>query len=304
MLQRARLNVTMTPNQLAAWAPEVEALARRVGLALTEVFTALHAPTVGVMPVASSALPAWWAFAKTDGSPVTQADVLADSMLQAGLAALSPGVRIVSEESVETHANRDTSASTLQTAPQEDGEAPFWLIDPLDGTKAFLEGDPNYCICIALVAGGQPVFGLLHAPATATSWWSWHGAGQVWRQVGAHGAPEVLRKRARIDAQQATVRLAVSQHHSDPTTLGWTNRYAHTDTVAMSSALKFCALVEDRLDLYPRPGTTMAWDTAAGHCLVEAAGGVMQTIEGGAPLRYGQSELRNPGFVASFVVDD
>ena len=341
---RAHEDTVGPPPDLAALAPEVERLTREVGRALATMFHALHGGTgdgrlagkTAQADVQIGALAEGWAFAKTDGSPVTQADLLADRLLQAGLAALTPQIAIVSEESVDPVAHTPTPSPSPsgQDAPVAPGLSPelppgpagagsdvpprapsgsspdrsparatapsrFWLVDPLDGTKAFLAGSPNFCICVALVEDGRPVFGLIHAPVSATSWWAWRGAGRVRRRVGGRDE-EVLRQRAPADPRRLFPRVAVSEHHRGSQTQAWLDRHPGAEIVAMSSALKFCALIEGRVDVYLRTGETMAWDIAAGQCLVEVAGGQVRALATGAPLRYSWTALRNPDFVADF----
>lgn len=227
------------------------------------------------------------ASAKADLSPVTAADHAAEAIICAALAALMPGVPVVAEEAM--------SAGAEVTCGNR-----FLLVDPLDGTKEFISGNGEYTVNIALVEDGVPVLGVVYAPARALLFAGRPGA--AFRALRAPGA--------RADAQDWTpitcrpvpdgpLVVAASRSHGDPATDALIARYAVAERIPAGSALKFGLLAEGRVDLYPRLGTVMEWDSAAGHALVVAAGGCV-TRPDGSPLTYGHAEggFRVRGFVA------
>lgn len=220
---------------------------------------------------------------KSDRSPVTQADRSAEALILRRLAEAFPGVPIISEE----HASEFGTPSSIGSR--------FFLVDPLDGTKAFVRGDPNFTVNIALVEAGRAVAGAVAAPPS----------GEVWH-TGADGAV----KRGFDDSSAAPIRvrpwpgdaaaLALVSHTMTPDGLGGLVReYGFGRNQAVDSSIKFCRIAEGSADLYPRHGPTMEWDTAAGQAVLEAAGGRMTTPAGGV-FSYGKASdgFRNGWFVA------
>jgi 3'(2'), 5'-bisphosphate nucleotidase len=223
---------------------------------------------------------------KTDGSPVTAADVACQAALAAGLEDLLPGVAVVGEE--------DAPADGLMPADDL-----VWLVDPLDGTRAFADGRDDYCVCVALVERGAPRLGVIGAPAAGLVYAG--GAGFAWRAAAASdGAlgPDCAPLASRRPAARPPVGLA-SDRHGDPRSDALLDRLGVAERVRLSSALKFARLASGESDLYVRLAPTMGWDTAAGQAILEAAGGV--ALDGaGRPLSYSPgAPLRNPGFIAS-----
>ncbi len=224
--------------------------------------------------------------AKPDASPLTAADVAADGVLHRGLAGLLPDCPVISEErAVEWPAERRS------------GLRQWWLVDPLDGTREFVARNGEFCVCVAIVQDGVPVLGLIHAPVTGLTYVAYRGAPAVQR-VDAMGEVAHLPPRERLERERSGLRVAVSRHHAGPETQAYLAHYRHPVAVPMGSALKFCAIAEGSLDLYPRFGPTMAWDTAAGQCILEVAGRRVVDAETGAALRYDRASLMNPGFIA------
>jgi len=224
---------------------------------------------------------------KADGSPVTQADVAADCLIRSQLPDILPGVPIVSEECV-AHDDRTRNLDR------------FILVDPLDGTREFAAGRNEYTVNIALVENGVPVAGAIYAPALGRLYVAGDQAFSA--EVTAadrlpkRSAMQLLKARK---ASQDGLRATVSRSHLDPSTKEWLERRAINRTHAAGSSLKFCAIAEGQADVYPRLGTTMEWDTAAGQAILTAAGGCVVQLDG-TPLRYGKHDagLRNPSFVA------
>ncbi len=227
-------------------------------------------------------LPYWRAGAaveiKADDSPVTLADQQAEALILERLAALYPGIQTVAEEAV-----------AADGAPVLDAGR-FWLIDPLDGTKGFVQGKESFTVNIALIEGGVPVAGVVTAPATGTTWRKGvDGAqrrrfGEAWTAIKVRDRPNegiALLSHSMTDEEAA--RLAA--------------RHGCSQWQGTDSSLKFCLIAEGRFDAYPRTGPTSEWDTAAGQAVLEAAGGRVMA-EDGQPLRYGKPGFGNGGFVA------
>jgi 3'(2'), 5'-bisphosphate nucleotidase len=228
---------------------------------------------------------------KEDGSPVTDADKAAEELILNDLARLAPGAVVVAEESVAV------------VGDTFDPDAPFFLVDPLDGTKDFVRGGKDFTVNIGLIRDRKPVFGLIYAPASEKLY--------VTRAreeaVSAHLEPSrgeppddldyaVLRTRA-PDKTRLTV--LASRSHMNERTTQFIATLAVAETLQFSSSLKFCVLAEGKADLYPRLAPTCEWDTAAGHAILNAAGGFVAAEEGRA-LTYGKFDrgFVNTGFVA------
>jgi 3'(2'), 5'-bisphosphate nucleotidase len=221
---------------------------------------------------------------KADASPVTGADERSQAMLLAAATRLMPGVDMVAEE--------------MGSLPVQPGD-PFVLIDPLDGTKEYVGGSAEYTVNLAVVRAGRPVAGFLAVPAEGLLYRGIAGRGAERLHIRADGAladPVPIRTRA---APVAGLIGTVSRSHLDPATVALLDRVGVKTRLPCGSALKFCRVAEGAADLYPRLATTCEWDVAAGHALVEAAGGAV-TSPSGAPLRYGNGAAgyRVPAFIA------
>ena len=216
---------------------------------------------------------------KEDASPVTEADRTAEAVIVAALRREVTDVfPIVAEEAV--------AAGYVP----EVGREPFWLVDPLDGTKQFVGRKGEFTVNIALIEGFLPRLGVVHAPAIGASYWgSPHGAFAV--EDG--GEPQPIH--CRPFPSQGVVAVA-SRSHRTPETDAYLARYDVAETISSGSSIKFCLVAAGRADLYPRAGRTMEWDTAAGHAVVRAAGGTVETMEGD-DLTYAKPGFENPHFV-------
>ncbi len=218
--------------------------------------------------------------AKADASPVTAADEAAERIILDGLARLAPGLPVVAEEAV-----------AAQGAPELAGAAAFWLVDPLDGTREFIGRNGEFTVNIALIREGAPALGVVHAPALDECFWA-AGPGAVWRERAGERAAIAVRR----PPADGPVALA-SRSHMTPETEAWLAARGVARLAQAGSSLKFCRLAEGAADLYPRLGRTMEWDIAAGHAVLAAAGGEVETLDGAA-LRYGKPGFENPWFVA------
>ncbi|MDE2199632.1 MAG: 3'(2'),5'-bisphosphate nucleotidase CysQ [Rhodospirillales bacterium] len=217
---------------------------------------------------------------KADRSPVTEADHAAEALILAGLRAAGD-IPVVAEEEI-------AGGHVPATASE------YWLVDPLDGTREFAAGRDEFAVCIGLVRDGYPVLGAVGAPAQGAVYTGGAGLG-AWRQDSA-GRRAIAARRA----PDSGIAVAASRHYSDDPRLAPFLSGRRVESVLhIGSALKFCRVAEGLADLYPRFGRTMEWDTAAPQALVEAAGGAVVVMEGGARLAYGKPGWENPGFVCT-----
>jgi len=224
--------------------------------------------------------------AKADASPVTLADERAEAHIVAALHALMPGVPVVAEE----------AAARGQTEALAPGEAMFWLVDPLDGTREFVSRNGEFTVNIALISGAAPLLGVLHIPAQKRTYLGAVGQGAWSIDEGGRRAISCRR----LDPRAAV--LACSRSHNDEAGMAAWLAAVHpgmalAQRLIVGSSLKFGLLAEGRADLYPRLSRTMEWDTAAGHAVLAAAGGQVLDLQG-RPLRYGKPGFENPHFVA------
>ena len=217
---------------------------------------------------------------KEDNSPITEADAAANKLITQALRKLTPEIPIVAEESV-----------ACGEAPDVHGNS-FWLVDPLDGTKEFIGGRSEFTVNIALIVNNAPVLGVIYLPALNVIYWGGCGLGA--QRQEDHQLPTPLQTRT-IPTNGPTV--ISSRSHSNLETEQWLSKTRVAQRAIAGSSVKFCRIAEGRADLYPRLGTTMEWDIAAGHAILAAAGGGVETIEG-APLRYGKPDFKNPYFIA------
>lgn len=242
----------------------VIAIARDAGAAIM----AVHADDIAVR-------------AKADASPVTAADMAAHRCIVAGLARLSPGIPVLSEESAH--------AVSLE---QRRAWSRFWLVDPLDGTREFLKRNGEFTVNIALIDEGVAVFGVIQSPDSGTVWHGVPGQGAFRRDGDAERAIATRRPAT------APLRVAASRSHLDPRTAALLRRIGEHEAIGLGSSLKFCRLAEGGMDAYPRMGPTSEWDTAAGQAILEAAGGCVLDLQG-RPFRYNQRDtLLNGDFIA------
>jgi 3'(2'), 5'-bisphosphate nucleotidase len=215
---------------------------------------------------------------KPDDTPVTEADRTAEAIIVAALRAATPELPVVAEE--EVAAGRAVSPGAM-----------FWLVDPLDGTREFAAGRPEFAVNVGLVRDGMPLLGAVALPATGELFAGIVGAG-AWKEDGA-GRRSIA---ARATPAEGPVVLGSRHYADDPRIAAFAAAHGAQRLVNLGSAVKFCRVAEGEADLYPRFGVTMEWDTAAPQAIVEAAGGAVVT-EGGLTLRYGKPGWRNPDFV-------
>lgn len=212
---------------------------------------------------------------KADGSPVTEADLAADRVIAEGLARLAPGVPTLSEE--RTH---------LSAAPYRGS---FFLVDPLDGTQEFVAKRDEYTVNLALITDGEPLLGIVGAPALGLIWRGLVGRGAerllVTKDASARGAAQPIKTRPTPPPGNPWV-VTVSRSHGDKRTEAFIAKRPGAIRQITGSAVKFCRVAEGIADIYPRLSPTSEWDVAAGHAVVVAAGGKI-TDGNGAQLRFG-----------------
>jgi 3'(2'), 5'-bisphosphate nucleotidase len=245
-----------------AWLPELAVLAQQAGAAILHHYRDAEGAKLQD---------------KADGSPLTAADLASHETIIAGLQRIAPDIAIISEE------NKDH--------PPVAAGMPFWLVDPLDGTREFLNRNGEFTVNIALLRDAEPVLAVVHAPVLGTTYIGQHGVG-AWR-IKDGEAPQPIS----VSAPQGELRVVASRSHSDEKTTALLQRLPPNEVVSAGSSLKFCMVAEGSADFYPRLGTTMEWDTAAAQCVLEAAGGRVVQCDG-TPLRYNKSDRRNPHFFA------
>jgi 3'(2'), 5'-bisphosphate nucleotidase len=223
---------------------------------------------------------------KTDGSPLTKADLAADEIVAQGLATIAPNIPVLSEESAET------------VDPRDLGDL-FFVVDPLDGTREFVAQNADFSVNIALVQHGTPIVGVVYAPAHDKMWFAGDHAYAAKVQPGQDVDQSSVRTISTCAEPGKSVRAVASRSHRDKQTDAFLHKFSKCDTVAIGSALKFCLVAEGKADVYPRYSPTMVWDTAAGVAVLQAAGGLVVNEEG-APLkvRYGTNGWRNGAFTA------
>jgi 3'(2'), 5'-bisphosphate nucleotidase len=248
-------------------------LALKAGEAILEVYTSNVFGTV----------------TKSDNSPVTRADQAADAIITAGLRDAYPHIALVTEEQADTH------DQTVQD---------FLIVDPLDGTKEFIQKRDEFTVNIAYVQNGVPVMGVVYAPALGRMFYAdetgaYEETGPF--EIGQIGARTTLRV---AQAQEdAPIQVVASKSHMDPTTERYIRLYNVAQTTSAGSSLKFCLIASGAAHLYPRCAPTMEWDTAAGDAVLRAAGGQMVHFPQMTPFTYGKAGFRNTYFIAAGQID-
>jgi 3'(2'), 5'-bisphosphate nucleotidase len=230
--------------------------------------------------------PDFGAQAKADGSPVTEADLAADRLIANGLTEAFPEISAVTEEQADSHT--------------ETGHHRFFLVDPLDGTKEFIQRRGEFTVNIALIEDGVPIAGVVYAPAIGRMFRSLGAGGAVEEAVDADGVPvaDTLHDIRVSTPDNAALVIVASKSHRDQATDDYIGCYRVADFKSAGSSLKFCLVAAGEADFYPRLGRTMEWDTAAGHAVLRAAGGQVLRFEDHQPLTYGKPEYENPFFLA------
>ena len=252
--------MTSDTNQLLL---EVTALAREAGRAILEVY----ASSFSVKE-------------KEDRSPLTEADLRSEKLILAGLRRIAPEIPVLSEESVQLPYSTRKHWSRL------------WIVDPLDGTKEFVQRNGDFTVNIALVDNHRPVLGVVHAPVHERDYFACEGVGAFRSDAQASDRPIRVAKRG-----AGAVRVVGSRSHRGSSLDGFLARVGPHELVEVGSSLKLCLVAEGQADVYPRMGPTSEWDTAAGQCVLEQAGGHVLKLDG-EPLAYNREDTLNPSFMA------
>ena len=221
---------------------------------------------------------------KSDESPVTIADEAADKIISDGLRAAFPDVMLVTEEQSATHsASGDT----------------FLIVDPLDGTKEFINRRGDFTVNIALVEGGVPTRGVVYAPARSRMFFTLADGSAV-EETGDFPKDSMgpVQPISVSTPDNAALMVVASKSHRDQETDDYIAKYNVRDMKSAGSSLKFCLIATGEADLYPRVGRTMEWDTAAGHAVLTSAGGAVVRFDDLTPLTYGKADFANPFFIA------
>ena len=222
---------------------------------------------------------------KHDDSPLTQADLASHRIICDALAHLTPDIPVLSEESSDI--DFDTRADWFQ----------YWLVDPLDGTREFINRNGEFTVNIALIRFHNPVLGVVHVPVSGVTY-----TGLVGKWASRHASDGSMEHiSVRLPCADPMV-VVGSRSHANPRLMEFLGQMGNYELVSMGSSLKFCLLAEGSADFYPRLGPTSEWDTAAAHAVVLAAGGKIITLDG-KPLRYNtKRSLLNPEFLV--IADD
>jgi len=219
---------------------------------------------------------------KEDASPLTKADLASHHCIVDGLARIRPDLPIISEE------------SELPDFEERSLWNRYWLIDPLDGTKEFVNRNGEFTVNIALIDNQKAVFGVVHVPVQGKTYVGCEGYGAELREGDAPAKPIRIAKNSRTP-----VRVVGSRSHRGASLDAYLDALGEHDMISMGSSLKFCVIAEGGADLYPRLGLTSEWDTAAAQAVVEQAGGSVVTLDGKTMKYNAKEDILNPYF---FVV--
>jgi 3'(2'), 5'-bisphosphate nucleotidase len=222
---------------------------------------------------------------KGDESPLTQADLASHHCIVRGLGVLTPDIPVISEE------------EGLPSFAERGQWQRYWLIDPLDGTKEFVNRNGEFTVNIALIDSNRPIFGVVHVPVQDKTYVGCEGHGSELREGGSTTSISV----AAVSGDP--VRIVGSRSHRGSSLDAFLAKVGESDMLPMGSSLKFCVVAEGRADIYPRLGLTSEWDTAAAQAVVEQAGGKVLELDG-KPLSYNAKEdILNPWFVVIGATD-
>lgn len=218
---------------------------------------------------------------KGDLTPVTQADLVANEVILAGLKALTPDIPVISEE------------DSLPPFEERSGWQRYWLVDPLDGTREFIQKNGEFTVNIALIENQQPILGVVYAPVLQLMYYAIKGEGSY--KTSAHSKAEKIQVKKHC---AKPVRVAGSQSFTSNEFIAFVRNLPECSVINLGSALKSCLVAEGGADIYPRFGLTSEWDTAATQCILEEAGGHLVDLNL-QPLRYNTKDsLLNPHFFA------
>jgi 3'(2'), 5'-bisphosphate nucleotidase len=215
---------------------------------------------------------------KADNTPVTKADKESDKLINKELLKAFPNIPILSEE-------RKPQSNAF-------GNNLHWIIDPLDGTKSFIEGDQDFCVCIALALNTRPILGCIaHPPSEIT----WAGGSEI----GAYkknNKGDFVKINCR-DIPEEGPSIAISKHHIGPKLEKWLSSINFINKLKVGSAIKFTLIAEGKADIFPRTSPTYEWDSAAGEAIIQGSRGHVTQMNG-ENMVYGREDKKNPNFIA------
>jgi len=224
---------------------------------------------------------------KGDESPLTLADLQSNTILVGALKKYWPDIPVLSEEGADTFF-------------EDDRPSLYWALDPLDGTKEFLRHNGEFTINVALIKSGVPILGLVFAPALDALYTGWQKLGAL-GMIEKKAMKRIAGHWHEIQSESGVhhcLRIATSRSHPSSELDKWLSQFSRFESYEVGSSLKFCMIAEGDIDIYPRLAPTCIWDTAAGHAVLSAAGGLVQNLSGD-DLRYdAPSKILNPHFIA------
>jgi 3'(2'), 5'-bisphosphate nucleotidase len=217
---------------------------------------------------------------KSDESPLTKADMASNIIIEKGLKELTPDIPLISEE------------SGLPDFDVRGRWSRYWLIDPLDGTKEFVNRNGEFTVNIALIDNKRPVLGVVHIPVQNKTYTGCEGVGAFVRSGDGEAS------KIRVASESASpIRVVGSRSHRGASLDAYLDRLGEHEMLPMGSSLKFCVVAEGGADVYPRLGLTSEWDTAAAQAVVEQAGGAVLELHGGPLMYNNKADILNPHFL-------
>ena len=224
---------------------------------------------------------------KEDKSPITQADINSNDLIVNRLKKLESNIPILTEESVVEWKNRKDWIK-------------YWLIDPLDGTKEFINRNGEFTVNISLIENNYPIFGIIYSPVKSLLYYALKNNGCY--KIKTNSNLTTLKNFNKINIHKEkniTTKVIGSRSHSSKEFLNWVEKkFTNFELITIGSSLKFGILAEGKADVYPRLGPTSEWDIAAGHIILEEAGGKLKTIDNKDILYNTKDDILNPHFIA------
>ena len=224
---------------------------------------------------------------KDDKSPITQADINSNNLIINRLKKLEPNIPILSEENLVSWENRKDWNT-------------YWLIDPLDGTKEFINRNGEFTVNISLIENNYPIFGIIYSPVKSMLYYALKNNGCY--KIKTNSNLSSLKDFIKINIEEctnSTAKVIGSRSHAGKDFRHWVeNKFSNFELITIGSSLKFCILAEGKADIYPRLGPTSEWDIAAGHIILEEAGGKLKTIDNKDISYNTKEDILNPHFIA------
>ncbi|MDC3110859.1 3'(2'),5'-bisphosphate nucleotidase CysQ [Pelagibacteraceae bacterium] len=218
---------------------------------------------------------------KKDKSPVTKADLVANDLICQRLQSINPKIQIISEEGKKKFSKKTNI---------------FWLVDPLDGTKEFIKKNGEFTVNIALIKNCRPIYGVIYLPVKKEIYFTQNKS--AYFSIIDHKNSYKSKKKIKVKKRTGINNRVLLLSRSYSRNIELSKKHFKTDKVIFSgSSIKFCLIASGKGNIYPRLGTTMEWDTAAGHAILNAAGGSVTTLDRKV-LKYGKKGFKNPSFIA------